>query len=277
MNINKTLNIAIACFVGAFIGALLAIQFHHYWLFGVLIGGVVGYMTYNFREIPTTAKSVWAMLPERQDMKQFIADCELKKKMKSVLKCLFFGLTVIILLVTILVGLLSVTLGYLNAVMVYEELSTGSPFFLNHTKDTSVLEIIIGNISAVGVTLIAMCSYFTDDEKDKTLLCIIILLIIGIPILTPFLLPVVAFVGSGFGIYWIGKVGIKVGWATFKIVHSDIRLLCMVDAMIGATAGYCLGNALIGGIIGAISGVINYELVSKRWLKLLPSQVKSDS
>ncbi len=274
MNINKTLNIAIACFVGAFIGALLAIQFHHYWLFGVLIGGIVGYVTYNFREIPTTAKMVWAKMPERQNMKKFIADCELKEKMKEAISTILLGFVFITFFISVIAGVITAIFSYINTVAIYVELYQGSSFHINQIN-LSRGEIIFGSTA----TIILLCFIIRiqlDDKKDITTKYLLIAIFIGIPILTPFLLPVVAFVASGFGIYWLGKVGIKVGWATFKIVHSDIRLLCMVDAMIGATAGYWFGNTLIGGIIGAISGVINYELVSKRWLKLIPSQVKID-
>ncbi|MBL7022080.1 hypothetical protein ISR92_02060 [Patescibacteria group bacterium] len=57
----------------------------------------------------------------------------------------------------------------------------------------------------------------------------------------------------------------------FVEIHSDIRLLCAVDAMIGAGIGYFYTNPIIGMIAGGILGVINYELVSKRWLKLVPT------
>ncbi|MEA2715263.1 MAG: hypothetical protein QOG91_291 [Candidatus Parcubacteria bacterium] len=56
----------------------------------------------------------------------------------------------------------------------------------------------------------------------------------------------------------------------FILIHSEIRLLCMTDSMIGALAGYYWGNALVGGIIGAACGMLNYKLISVRWLKLAP-------
>jgi hypothetical protein len=61
----------------------------------------------------------------------------------------------------------------------------------------------------------------------------------------------------------------QVAKRTFILIHSEIRLLCMTDAMLGALAGYFCGNALIGGVAGAILGVLNYKLVSVRWLKLV--------
>jgi hypothetical protein len=57
-----------------------------------------------------------------------------------------------------------------------------------------------------------------------------------------------------------------------------------MDGMIGGAISYiCLSNPMTpgigkfvivvcGGLIGAALGVLNYELVSKRWLKLVPKK-----
>jgi len=39
---------------------------------------------------------------------------------------------------------------------------------------------------------------------------------------------------------------------------------------IGAIIGYFCGSAFIGAVAGAILGVVNYKLVSVRWLKMVP-------
>ena len=54
----------------------------------------------------------------------------------------------------------------------------------------------------------------------------------------------------------------------FVLIHSDIRLLCGTDAAIGALIGYFTGNVIIGMLAGGIIGVVNYELISKRLLRL---------
>lgn len=60
----------------------------------------------------------------------------------------------------------------------------------------------------------------------------------------------------------------------FICVHSERRKLCFVDATLGATAGFFLGSAIFGALIGAILGLINYEVVSVRWLKIVPTKAK---
>lgn len=56
----------------------------------------------------------------------------------------------------------------------------------------------------------------------------------------------------------------------FVHIHSSRRTLCFIDAALGAGIGYTFGSALIGTVAGVILGVINYELVTVRWLKLAP-------
>ncbi len=43
---------------------------------------------------------------------------------------------------------------------------------------------------------------------------------------------------------------------------------------IGASIGYFSGNALIGALAGGVFGVLNYEILSKRILHLVPVRAK---
>lgn len=58
----------------------------------------------------------------------------------------------------------------------------------------------------------------------------------------------------------------RFGWQMFIRVHSQRRLICGTDAMIGAAIGYLAGSAIIGALSGALVGLVNYELVTRRWL-----------
>ena len=59
----------------------------------------------------------------------------------------------------------------------------------------------------------------------------------------------------------------------FILVHSELRLLCGVDAAIGALVGFLIGSVVLGALAGGLLGLLNYELVSKRWLKCVPANV----
>lgn len=57
---------------------------------------------------------------------------------------------------------------------------------------------------------------------------------------------------------------------TFVYVHSDRRAICFVDSAIGALIGFFCGSAFIGALAGIMLGIANYEFVTVRWLKLVP-------
>jgi hypothetical protein len=70
----------------------------------------------------------------------------------------------------------------------------------------------------------------------------------------------------------------KVIWLTFKWSHDDVRKICFIDTFLGVLGGTLVGfwywNAFYAGIAGLILGpmlgMVNYQLVSIRWLKLQP-------
>src|SRR6185312_11953359 len=54
------LRIGLTCLFGAAIGTLLAFQFNQYfWWAGVLIGGAVGYLSYEFGRVVNACRTVW--------------------------------------------------------------------------------------------------------------------------------------------------------------------------------------------------------------------------
>lgn len=58
-------------------------------------------------------------------------------------------------------------------------------------------------------------------------------------------------------------------WELFLRIHSEIRLLCGIDAMIGTTIGYFAGSAIIGALVGGLFGVLNYAIITELYLKRL--------
>jgi hypothetical protein len=56
-------------------------------------------------------------------------------------------------------------------------------------------------------------------------------------------------------------------------IHSDIRVLCGSYAAVGAAVGYFgFDSPIIAFFVGGLCGVVQYELVSKRWLKIAVSE-----
>lgn len=67
---------------------------------------------------------------------------------------------------------------------------------------------------------------------------------------------------------WLVRQTIVFGKTLFIAVHSERRVLCCLDAMLGTLVGYYLGSWPAGTVAGLAFALVSYELISKRWLKL---------
>jgi len=57
---ERTLKIFISCALGAGIGTLVALELNHYfWWLGLLAGGLVGYLSYEFKMIVSATRQSW--------------------------------------------------------------------------------------------------------------------------------------------------------------------------------------------------------------------------
>lgn len=57
---NTGLKIAISCFAGATLGALVALQFSPwFWWLGLMVGFAVGYLSYEFKVVIQAIKKAW--------------------------------------------------------------------------------------------------------------------------------------------------------------------------------------------------------------------------
>jgi hypothetical protein len=66
-----------------------------------------------------------------------------------------------------------------------------------------------------------------------------------------------------------GSFCAKFFWNLFLQIHSEMRILCGVDAMLGACVGYFAGSAIVGALAGGVFGVFNYLIVTELCLKRL--------
>jgi hypothetical protein len=246
MKITESSRVAFACFVGAFIGALIALELNHYfWWVGVLAGGGIGYIAYRFESVLTVARKVLVEMT--------------KERHVNLERTVFFiscvGLS------TVALGCVFFTLG------LFASISASALKF----ELFPIAPLCAGFGSFIGFFAL-ICSF---DEKEEMFDFFKKVIWYTNPICAP--VYIVYFVIKGLG--WFVEhipmgvtLGIYFGKRVFLLIHSEIRLLCMTDAMIGAMTGYFAGSALVGGIVGALVGVLNYELVSVRWLKLVPHQ-----
>lgn len=266
MNTEK--RIALACFIGAVIGALLALQFNHYfWWAGILLGGVTGYLSYEFKVVMLAVKSVSGIVWREMTQQEYNIPAIPFDKIKTVGKLVALMILVLASFCFVLVLALLVVASW-AIVILFLNLFPEDPGVLSKTGFT--LACLLPGLALVSY----VCQVFHEERPDpshvnsamiklaiKAFICLngvaflcfviprgLLWLIRRIPLAVNFLI-------------WVVK-------RTLILIHSEIRLLCMTDAMLGAFVGYFCGNALVGGVVGAVLGVVNYKLVSVRWLKL---------
>lgn len=64
----------------------------------------------------------------------------------------------------------------------------------------------------------------------------------------------------------------------FRLIHSNQRIICLAYAFLFAGFGLIIGgpSPLIWMVAGGLLGVVNYQLISVRWLKLVPLNAPED-
>ena len=70
---------------------------------------------------------------------------------------------------------------------------------------------------------------------------------------------------------FIFTMTIRFFWNLFVQVHSHKRLLALVWAAVGLSVGQHHQHPLPGLAIGLICAAVSYELIAKRWLKVVPN------
>jgi uncharacterized membrane protein (UPF0136 family) len=264
----ERLKIIIALALGSFIGSLVAIEINHYfWWLGLLVGGAVGYLSYEFKVVLVAVVNAvgyaYVRFPGIAEIKSFVIGAAL-------------GAWIFINRIMCLALFISLFYIILNLFANWDR----GPF-------TSTMQplVIYWRGMFYGVILMAMLSAslislslpgrqsvldnffkFTFYHLPKF---IVLKIIVGVPVNIVKALIVAARVTPRVA-RTIGRFVKVFATRFFRLIHSDIRLLCAVDSAIGSAVGYFAGSAIIGLIAGVLFGLVNYEVVSKRVLKLVP-------
>ena len=254
--------------LGSLIGTIVALELPGlFWILGLIVGGLVGYLSYEFKTVLEAIPKAWkAVIAWKID--------------KIKLQCFLY---LILTCSSITLYTLSIPIWII--------------FLQQNHYSVSLLSIlisgIIGIVSIIYVikNLISKIVVFYENGvrkiREENL-------VFAIKFLNPIVLPFAASIWFSKMIYKyrakIGKYIIKtiVGilrfifvtfWVkTYKFfryifiyIHNDIRIICFVDAMIGTAIGYKFGNPMIGCLSGGLLGVINYYIVSMKIMKLKPT------
>lgn len=246
---DRRLKIFLACGFGAGIGTIVALSVNTYfWWLGMLVGGLAGYFSYEFRKVLAAIRQAWHLvIGWRPD----------KDLLKLQFKAAFWTSSSI---VTCLIGLMLL------------------PLALIPELEIEGCLLFIGGGSVIFLITLPILFIFTprtQKELERDIW-------IG-KIYNPFSVycyyPLLLIWRTPKGIRWLirkSPLMILTAWrfikTVFVLIHSDLRLLCGFDAAIGTAIGYFTSNVIIGMLAGGVIGVLNYELLSKRLLHLVPSK-----
>lgn len=258
MKTRESGKIFLACAIGAGIGSLVALEMiKPLWWIGLLVGGLVGYLSYEWRAVLQAIPAAYRAARGWKAPPRFFAGLGW-----GMLACLSTGFW---------------------AALFGELLNMAQP---PEQKMPQFGCEVIGIFIAL-LSFIILGGFFTSMTLSE-----------GYPKLSrdheingyrwvacKIFPPFVLFWYLPRGVIWLGRrlpraivafaygcVGLarflrRFGWELFLRVHSEKRLLCGVDAMLGAAVGYFAGSALIGALAGGCFGLVNYVFVTEHWLK----------
>lgn len=267
---KETGSIAFACALGAFVGALSALEIQsrfvlgsYLWIFGAFLGGLTAWCVVDFKQLCTgVARSYREVINWRPNWIYW----------KAFVTC--FG------------GMISICLSALVVAFSLFILPTQSGQSMSQVDMIFIAKVLttVCVVSSLYMTLLAVrlggdvrrlenareFGWVSMREFNPVNLAYWVLygiwfVIRRLPKIVIVALPV---------IYTVTVAVKMIVITTFVYVHSERRTLCFVDATLGAIAGFFWGSAIVGAVLGAIFGVVNYEIVSVRWLELVPNGAK---
>lgn len=307
---KESWSIAFACALGAFIGALSALEIESYfaygkylWIFGALFGGLVAYLAVDFRQFCTSIARSYRMSASNiaRAWRPAIMWRPNKLYWKSLIATEFAFSAILTSLV-----LFFVAGGLVDEYLRLSDPAKGFMIFLRGiTVIASFVTVAIMAAAPWGLTkenwsegrrvgTSSYEEYLVENTEDSWTI-----FKFGNPIVLPFLLLFVAVETAWEALKWCWQNRVRIANAmistanavvtaacfvgsevklfvlrTFVYIHSERRTICFVDAALGSLAGFFFGSVAIGVVVGAMLGIINYELVSVRWLKLAPAKAK---
>lgn len=302
VTVDRTWKIAFACGLGALIGTAIALDFMPWlswtkawplWLdplIGMLAGGAIGYLAYEWHEIPIAIKRAWRVVKPalRQLLPSRIEDPLVREGRFSEIGV--WGVVATYFTMAWSCALMfDVTHNQIFAVFTFLTLVTGGLAIILAGATVDIHDWLL----YPHLDIRTPSSYPDKIEVRK---CLVkygnpLMVFVGWPLygigwtiyqlirvsprIPGAVVRAVAATGKAIprALIWIwnlAKILALFGWLVFKSIHSNWRVLCLIDAAIGTAIGCLTGSAIIGGIAGAVIGALNYQLVSVRLLKLVP-------
>lgn len=264
---SSSLKVFLAVALGSFVGALVALQANaSFWWIGLPVGGLIGYLSYKPM---TVARAVPIAAREAADLCGWTA-----RALYSVKHVFGWALLMFVLLVfwctLVTFSIVFVAVDAVNQKLLFGSLVIGcfgasmamcfwemftAPKDAQSSADLRKACRVLNPITFFGIKL-----PHAIWKVVWSVSIVIVEVIIGSPRVAVVLFRALVLFPIRFVI------------SLTRLIHTDERLLCGVDAAIGAGIGYFTANALLGALIGGIFGVLNFEILSKRVFKLVPQR-----
>lgn len=256
---QRTLKIATACGLGGFIGTIIAISALPYlWWLGLIGGAFVGYLSYEWQEVKSSLKRA------RIKTISWKPDTEGWKLFAEVWFAWF---------ITWISSITSVSILLFLPGLIQTNLMGIHQLYLKLPATIIVISSILSIFFCVPPR-----PYYRELIKNsvETLQYYHPIMVF---IVWPYRGIRWCFKNSPAIIRFFGRVARKsadFAIIFFRLIHSDLRLLCACDSAIGVAIGYFIFYPMVGtwapiggALAGALFGILNYEILSKRVLKLV--------
>lgn len=265
----ETRKVVMACFVGGWLGALVALSVNPmFWWLGAITGFVAGYLGYSVRAVIAAIPKAWRKAVSWRPRVGWWEETKMVFLFGGVVGSIG-GLLVswILVLVWIATGHLAV------ASWVRDALPEGWVWLL-----TLCLPLVLGVAMSLLAAMLVPIAFSTSggrptSEIDKAAVRYWFWRLnpVSIHFYTSYLL----LKDASWCIRRMPRILGRFFWHLFRLVHSDRRLICGMSGATGATIGCLAGYSLVGGLVGVACGLLSFELVAKRWLKLVSATVSS--
>jgi len=275
---TATTRIFLAVSFGVIIGALIGLSLDSFfgrlpWINGILgaaFGGLISYLGYDVKAVFCAAQHTWKKTVGWQPSE--FAPLKLTLAIKLALQALVSGVTMV---TTILIPVYAI--GAIAGNMKTAVEATG-------------LYFCVGPMMMILYFFATMFTHCTNSKEAIKLIKSYKearrMFSSGIKEINPvivygYYLPLLLYTLSLFAIKnalripGVALLPCRFARHLFIEIHSDARLICLVDAALFTAIAYCFASPiwiLVSAICGGLAGALNYEYVSKRWLKLAPQQ-----
>lgn len=245
---NPLEKVFLASAMGAGLGSIVAMSVSEpFWWIGLIVGGLTGYFSYEWRQVLVALTTAWHQTITWRPPKNTKAYLLAFVKFQFLLWVWCFTITLI----------LYNTLNASDGVPIAET----SVFAFQG----SLIMFFIGSVSILLMDLTYPDPVFFNTKELVTHTNNIHWMGYVPPILLGW---------GALHLFWfvlqlcgeLVQAIPKLLWQFFCLVHSERRLICGVDATLGAAIGFGLQSAVVGALIGGLLGVLNYEFVTRKWL-----------